>query len=131
MVWIFSSMNALQEAPVMKFLVEIDHPKTGQWLNDAAARVFVDEVVIPTLQRAEALIAEGCILAGGPVAGSIALRFVAEVESSQHLDALVSSMPLWAVAYTRVTPLIEFSDRRQSLQKCMPRRALPDGCAER
>jgi muconolactone delta-isomerase len=124
-------MNVLQKATAMKFLVEIDHPKTGQWLDEAASQVFVQQVVIPTLERAESLIAQGCILAGGPVAGSIALRFVAEVESAQHLDALVSSMPLWAVAYTRVTPLIEFSDRREILQRCMPRRALETGGAER
>ena len=109
----------------MKFLVEMDHPKTGQWLTEVAARNFVEEVVFPTLDLAEAMVAQGRILAGGPVAGSIALRFIAEVESPQALDALVSSMPLWAVAYTRVTPLIEFSDRRASLQLLMPRRSLP------
>jgi muconolactone delta-isomerase len=113
----------------MKFLVEMDHPKTGQWLTEAAARTFVHEVVFPTLDLAELMVTEGSIVAGGPVAGSIALRFIAEVESSKALDALVSSMPLWAVAYTRVTPLIEFSDRRASLQVLMPRRALPAAVA--
>ena len=113
----------------MKFLVEMDHPKTGQWLTEAAARTFIDEVVFPTLDLAEVMVSQGRILSGGPVAGSIALRFVAEVDSSQDLDALVSSMPLWTVAYTRVTPLIEFSDRRASLQLLMPRRALPAAVA--
>jgi len=109
----------------MKFLIEMDHPKTGQWLNDAAARAFVEEVIFPTLDRAEALAKQGCILAGGPVAGSIALRFIAEVESTQHLDELVSSIPLWSVAYTRVTALIEFSDRRPHVQALLQRPAIP------
>jgi len=109
----------------MKFLIEMDHPKTGQRLNDDAARTFVEEVVFPTLDRAEALVKQGCILAGGPVAGSIALRFIAEVESTQHLDELVSSIPLSSVAYTRVTALIEFSDRRPHVQALLQRPAIP------
>jgi hypothetical protein len=108
----------------MKFLVEMDHSKTGQRLNDAAARAFVDEVISPTLDRAQALVKQGCILAGGPVAGSIALRFIAEVESTQHLDELVSSIALSSVAYTRVTALIEFDDRRPHLQGLLQRGAM-------
>jgi muconolactone delta-isomerase len=109
----------------MKFLVELDHPKTGQRLDAAAARAFVEDVVFPTLDRAEALVSQGCILAGGPVAGSVALRFIAEVESARHLDDLVSSLPLWSVAYTRVTPLIEFSDRRPHLRMLLQQRVIP------
>jgi hypothetical protein len=96
----------------MKFLVEMDHSKTGPWLNPAETRAFAEQVIFPSLDRAEALVKQGCILAGGPVAGSVALRFIAEVQSAQHLDELISSIPLWSVAYTRVTPLIEFGDRR-------------------
>ncbi len=110
----------------MKFLVEMDHPKTGQWSNDAAAaRTFIEEVVLPTFDRAGALVKQGCILAGGPVAGSIALRFIAEVESTQHLDKLVSSIPLSSVAYTRVTALIEFSDRHPPMQALLQHREIP------
>ena len=96
----------------MKFLVELDQPMSGQPLSAEAERAFVERVVFPTLDRAEQLVREGCILAGGPVAGRVALRFVVDVESAQQLDLLITSLPLWTVAHTRVTPLIEFSDRR-------------------
>lgn len=109
----------------MKFLVEMDHPKTGQWLNDAAAHAFIEGVVLPTLDRAQALVKQGCILAGGPVAGSVGLRFIAEVESARHLDELVSSIPLWSVAYTRVTALIEFGDRRPQVQGLIQQPVIP------
>ena len=46
------------------------------------------------------------------LAAFIALRFVAEVESARQLDELLTSIPLRAIAETRVTLLIEFSDRR-------------------
>jgi muconolactone delta-isomerase len=109
----------------MKFLVEMDHSKTGPWLNMADSRAFAEQVVFPTLDRAEALVHQGCILAGGPVAGSVALRFIAEVESAQHLDELVSSIPLWSVAYTRVTPLIEFGDRRPHVLAFLQQPVIP------
>jgi muconolactone delta-isomerase len=100
----------------MKFLVELDHPKTGQPFTEDTARAFIETVIFPTLARAEQLVQEGRIVAGGPVAGRIALRFIMDVESAQELDKLVSSIPLWAIADTRVTPLIEFSDRHTHVQ---------------
>lgn len=100
----------------MKFLVELDHPKTGQLHSDEASRAFIERIIFPTIARAEQLIQQGRILAGGPVAGRIAIRFIAEVETPQQLDQLITSLPLWTVADTRVTPLIEFSDRRAHIE---------------
>lgn len=100
----------------MRFLVEIDHPKTGQPLTPDSARAFVVNVIFPTLARAEQLANEGRIIAGGPVAGRVALRFIVDVESPEQLDRLVSGLPLWAISETRVTSLIEFSDRRANIE---------------
>ncbi len=105
----------------MKFLVELDHVKTGAPLTKDTVRSFVEGIIFPTIARAEQLIQEGRILAGGPVAGRIAILFIAEVETAKHLDQLVSSLPLWTVAETRVTPLIEFSDRRAHIQGLLER----------
>ncbi len=105
----------------MKFLVELDHLKTGQPLTQDTARSFIEGIIFPTIAKAEELIQEGRIVAGGPVAGRIAIRFIAEVETVQQLDQLVSSLPLWTVAETRVTPLIEFSDRRAHIQALLQR----------
>lgn len=96
----------------MKFLVEIDRPNPGFPMTNEAARTFMDSVILPTLGRGEQLAKEGFIVAGGPVAGRIALRFIVDVESAARLDDLLTSIPLWGVAETCVTPLIEFSDRR-------------------
>ena len=105
----------------MKFLVELDHIKTGQPFTEDTARSFIEGIIFPTLTKAEQLAQEGCIVAGGPIAGRIALRFIAEVETTQQLDQLVSSLPLWTVADTRVTPLIDFSDRRAHIQTLLER----------
>jgi len=100
----------------MKFLVELDHVKTGQPFTKDTARTFIEDIIFPTIARAEELTQQGRIVAGGPVAGRIAIRFIADVETTQQLDQLVISLPLWRVADTRVTPLIDFSDRRAHVQ---------------
>ena len=96
----------------MKFLVELDRPNSGVPMTNDAARLFMDSVILPTLARGEQLAKDGFVLAGGPVAGSVSLRLIVQVESAAQLDELLTSIPLWAVAETKVTPLIEFSDRR-------------------
>ncbi len=109
----------------MKFLVEMDHVKTGPPLTQDTARSFIESIIFPTIARAEELAQEGRIVAGGPVAGRIAIRFIAEVETAQQLDQLVTSLPLWTVAETRVTPLIDFSDRRAHVQALLERITKP------
>ncbi len=109
----------------MRFLVEIDHRGTTQPPTEESARAFVEGVIFPTLARAEQLVQQGRIVAGGPVAGRIAIRFIADVETAAELDQLVTSLPLWTVADTRVTPLIGFSDRRAHVQALLQRIANP------
>jgi len=84
-----------------------------------ASRAFIEQIIFPTIARAEQLIAERKILAGGPVAGRISLRLMIEADSSEDVDGIISSLPLWMVAGTRVTPLITFSDRRNHVQKLL------------
>jgi len=52
-------------------------------------------------------------LAGGPVARRIAIRFISEAESASQVDRVVTSLPLWPPAKTRITPLISFVDHQQ------------------
>jgi len=102
----------------MLFLVELDHVKSGL-LSPEAGQDFIEQVILPTLARAEQFIAEKKIVAGGPILGRIALRFIVEVESPQEVDQLVSSLPIWPLAESKVTPLVGFGDRRNSVQKLL------------
>ncbi len=105
----------------MLFLVEMDHVKSGASPTPEAGRVFIEQVIFPTIARAEELVAGKKILAGGPAVGRIALRLMVEAESPQELDRLVTSLPLWTLAETRVTPLIAFADRKKSVQTILER----------
>ena len=100
----------------MLFLVEIDHVRTGPPPTPETGRVFIEQVIFPTLARAEQLVAEKRILAGGPIAGRIALRMMIDADSAEHLDRIVTSIPLWTQAETRITPLITFAERRSHIQ---------------
>src|SRR5271166_6465835 len=69
--------------------------------------------------RAEQLVTEKKILAGGAVLGRVALRFIVEADSLPDLDRIVTSLPVWTVAETRVTPLIALNDRRIHVQSLL------------
>jgi hypothetical protein len=105
----------------MLFLVELDHVKSGTPLSPEAGRNFITQFIMPTLARAEQLMAEKKVIAGGPVIGRIALRFIVEADSLGDVDQLIYSLPIYPLAETRITPLIAFADRRSSVQAVMER----------
>src|SRR5215831_5201444 len=100
----------------MLFLVELDYVRSGPPPAPDAGLAFIEQVILPTIARAEQLVAEKKIVAGGPVVGRIALRLMVEAGSLEEADRLVSGLPLWAVAETRVTPIITLADRRSHVQ---------------
>ena len=100
----------------MLFLVELDHVKTTAPTTPEASAAFIEQVIFPTLARGEQLIAEKKIVAGGAVAGRVSLRFIIEGETTGQADQIVSSLPVWVVAETRVTPLVTLSERRNHVQ---------------
>ena len=96
-------------------VVMVRFPGETHELSDAG-RAFIEQVILPTLARGDQLVAEGRILAGGAVAGRIALRFIIDAESAEHVDRLITSLPIWPMAETRVTPLITLGERRDHVQ---------------
>ena len=90
----------------MLFLVELDHVKSGMMVLPEAGRAFIEQIIFPTLSLAEQLVTEKKILAGAPSWGALRVRFIVEADSLPDLDRIVTSLPVWTVAETRVTPLI-------------------------
>jgi hypothetical protein len=109
----------------MLFLVELDHVKSGNLTAPEAGRAFIEQVIFPTLARAEQLVAEKRILGGGAVVGRISLRFIVEADSAEHVDQLITSLPVWPVAETRVTPLVTLAERRIHVRHLLERLATP------
>jgi muconolactone delta-isomerase len=107
----------------MLFLVELDHVKSGAPLSPEAGKTFVEQVIFPTLARCEEFVAEKKIVSGGAVVGRISLRFIVDADSSEHVDRIISSLPVWPLAETRVTPLITFGERRHHIEGLLKRLA--------
>jgi muconolactone delta-isomerase len=105
----------------MLFLVELDHVKPTAPIPPEAGRAFINDIILPTLERGEELMAEKKIVSGGAVVGRVALRFIIEADSSAHVDQMISSLPVWPMTETRVTPLIALSERRQHVQQLSER----------
>jgi len=105
----------------MLFLVELDRVNPGSTPTPEGVRTFIEQLIFPTLDRAERLVAEGMILSGGVAVGEIALRFIVEADSSEHVDRIVTSLPVWTVAETKVTPLISFGERREHVKALLDR----------
>ena len=103
----------------MLFLVELDRVNPGTVVTPEAGRIFIQNVIFPTLARAEQLVAEKKILSGGAVLGRVALRFIVEADSLEQVDRMVESLPVWTIAETRVTPLVTFGARRQHVQELL------------
>ena len=103
----------------MLFFVELDHVKPGITPTPETGRLFIEQIILPTLARAEQLLAEKKILGGGPVVGRIALRFLVEAASAQEVERMLLSLPLWPLAETHVTPLLAVSDRRRHVESLL------------
>ena len=103
----------------MLFLVEIDHVKSGDLPTPEGGRTFIERIILPTLARADQLVADKTIVAGGLAAGRIAPRFIVDVEAATDVDRLLFSLPLWPISETRVSPLVSFGERRSRAQEVL------------
>ncbi len=95
----------------MVFLVEMDLIKSGEISDPKDGINFIEQIIQPTLEVCVKWKEENRIVAGGPVNGSSKLVFVMKVESATELDLRLMTLPLWAMAQTTVTSLLEFEDR--------------------
>ena len=77
---------------------------------------FIEQSILPTLELCKKLEAEKKIIAGGPASGAIAISLILRTESVQELDNLISSLPVWPMMQTTVTPLNTFSGRMSAVR---------------
>lgn len=100
----------------MTYLVQLKLANSGRPVSPQEGVAFIEQYILPTLAMCKKLEAEKKILAGGPVAGSVALALMVSAESTQEVDRLVEDLPVWPRMETTITPLIRFEDRALALQ---------------
>jgi len=99
----------------MQYLVQLRLRNSASPMSPSDGIEFIDELILPTLDRCKKLQEDKKILAGGPMSGSVALALIVAAESAQELDDLVTSLPVWPRMETDVIPLTTFDERRQSV----------------
>jgi muconolactone delta-isomerase len=77
---------------------------------------FIEQYILPSLELCKKLEGEKQVLAGGPASGAIRLVMIVSAESTQELDEIIASLPIWPQMETTVTPLTSFSGRIATLR---------------
>jgi muconolactone delta-isomerase len=98
----------------MNYLVQLK--LANRPANPQEGMVFVEQFILPTLEHCKKLEAERKIVAGGPLSGAIALSLVLRAESAQEVDSVITSLPVWPLMETTVTPLSTFDVRMQAVR---------------
>jgi muconolactone delta-isomerase len=98
----------------MNYLVQLKLVSRPDALQEGI--VFIEQLILPTLELCKRLEAEKKIVAGGPLSGAVALSLIVSAESAQELDGLITSLPVWPRMETTVTPLSTFDVRMQAVR---------------
>lgn len=96
----------------MQYLVQMKLADSIRPRSPEESIAFIKQYVFPTLEVCDKLLEEKKIVAGGPVAGAIALAIVVRAESIQELDEVLESLPIWPLMQTTVIPLTSIEGRR-------------------
>ena len=102
--------------PSHEYLVEMTFAPFASLPSPAELSAFAEKMALPTLEACRALSESGRIAAGGPALGAIGFHFIARADSPQDLEEMLSSLPLWPRAQTRVVPLGSFEGRAGRLR---------------
>ncbi|MHB1606821.1 MAG: muconolactone Delta-isomerase family protein [Leptospirales bacterium] len=97
----------------MQYLVDMKLRSSLGNPSPAEGAAFIENVILPTLDRCQSLASEGKILAGGPVVGAIRLAFVAEAQTPKELEKVIVGLSIWPMMETVIVPLTTFGDRKQ------------------
>ena len=100
----------------MRYLIEMKLSSSMRSKVPQDGIFLIERYILPSLELCRKWQADGKLLAGGPVSGSIQLAIVLEVDSVQELDELIEGLPLWPLMDTSVIPLTTFEGRVLAVQ---------------
>jgi len=105
----------------VEYLVDMRLADSGRSTTPAEGLIFLEQYILPTLERCQQLTAEKRILAGGPISGTIGLAFIIRAGSAPEIDEIVAGLPVWPRMVTTITPLTSFLERANSLRPRLER----------
>ena len=98
----------------MNYLVQLK--LASRPANQQEGRIFIEQMILPTLELCKKLESGKKIVAGGPVSGAIGLSVIISAQSTEELDGLITSLPIWPLMEATVTPLATFDIRAQEVR---------------
>lgn len=99
----------------MQYLVQLRLANPSRPASAEKGIPFIEQYILPTLERCEGLQASEVIVASGPVSGAVALDLIVNADTAQKLDEVITSLAAWPMMETTITPLTTFGDRRQAV----------------
>jgi muconolactone delta-isomerase len=99
----------------MQYLVQMRLANPSRPTTADEGLIFIEQYILPTLERCEELQSHDKIIAGGPVSGAVALDLIVNADTAQGLEEVITSLPVWPLMETTITPLTVFNDRRQAV----------------
>jgi hypothetical protein len=103
------------------YLVEMAFDPFASLLSPQEITSFAERMALPTLEALRRLAASGTILAGGTFLAATGFIFIARVASPQELEKMMTGLPLFPRARTRVVPLGTFESRGAALRGLLDR----------
>ena len=100
----------------MQYLVQMRLANPSRPTTAAVGLAFIEQYILPTLERCEELQTHNTIIAGGPVSGAVALDLIVDADTAQRLDEVITGLPVWPMMETTVTALTTFADRRLAVR---------------
>lgn len=105
----------------MQYLVQMKLASYSRPNSPQDGITFIEGYIFPSLEQLKKLEAGKRILAGGPMSGIIGIALIVQADSAQELDNLLSSIPVWPLMETAVTPLTTFDGRIAALRPRLER----------
>jgi hypothetical protein len=102
--------------PYHDYLIEMTFTPFASLLTPQEVVAFTERFALPTLDALQNLAAAGRILAGGTPLAAAGFSFIARVSSPEDLEEMVTGLPLWTRAQTRVVPLGTFESRAATIR---------------
>lgn len=99
----------------MQYLVQMRLANPSRPTTTDEGLAFIQQYILPTLERCEELQSHNKIIAGGPLSGAVALALIVDADTANSLDEVITSVPVWPLMETTITPLTTSNNRRQAV----------------
>jgi muconolactone delta-isomerase len=101
----------------MEYLVEMTLASTPKTPEEGI--MLMENYILPTLAIAKKLKQESKIISGGPMVGKVGIAMIMKADSSQELDGMIDSLPVWSRMQTTVIPLTSFEGREMVVKQLL------------